>query len=1086
MNLRLSHVLILTFLFVLAASCGSDDDDVGLRAASPSDGPQINFDPEVRPFPDIPYPNDLMTRPDGDSPTGLRVNLPGPEEGFQEADVRGTLNEAPGFGLFSPITLSFDKPLDVEGLIERHQQTTPDFSDDAVYLVNVDPDSPGYGEFELLDMGLGNFPLTHARPDGFFPNDRRSDGTNLLFPSAEHHGGEPNLRDPGADPLEFGQLLDFYERKTNTLILRSVEPLKPATRYAVVLTSAVRGEDFRPVDSPFDAINHTHQTDDLEPIREILPEAFPERFDSALANIRFAWSFTTDVPTAPLEEIRAGLYGYGSMAELADEFPAEFHTIHNVTGEDDDQMTFSLDAILPIVLQLAADEVGSGGAGLLEDSYDYVSHLVSGSFLSPNLLGPEDGIGIAEPDEIITIETPRGTVDITATEVPFLCVVPRAEYGTDPPFPVIIYSHAISSTRLEVLGFAGAMAKFGFASCTIDAAGHGVDIPSEFEDLLSTVASNQNLENLPFVLDFHRARDLTNNGTVDSGGDYFTSDMIHSRAMIGQTTIDQMQLVRILRSFDGTKRFVGDERPLEATRDVDADWDQSGDGEAELAGDFTGDGKIDFGGDRPYVTWGTSLGGIQSSILAAVEPTVAAGASNAGGGGLGDIAVRTTIGNVRASVILRMMGPVLIGNPSADGQSTVLQWLLPVTTGARTVPLAEVPALEDGDRVVIRNLAREQHDAIGSERARSEDVVEDGIFRLGTAAEAMGPAQRRTELGFDATLDLYEDVMGCTEARECADVSCDDDHYCSPDGQCRPLAGCWGEFDPDAISEEMREQYDRRVIDDPTEFGDPLVVEIYGSDDELKEEIDTFEYELIDQNILYPEGAPLAALSDGWGLTRQTPEFRQFVGTAQTLLEHVDPAAWAPHLSLRPLEYEYETADFQHGATNFLTIGTLGDQVVPISASIAIARAAGAIETLEPDFYYGMPQNQYLIENYVYEGIPELDRFRLYPQNLFDPDGLDQGRWPAPKPTAAPPVRATRHTDTGVNALRLGYLDAGGEHTFNVPDPSREFDGHAFLTNQVGWFLATGGQVISDDICLEDYMMESCGFFASPEFTNPL
>ena len=1078
-------------VLVLSLGCQDEDDgETGLRHAGHAGGPQIQFELEAYPFPNIPFPNDRLTRRDADSPTGVRVDLPAASGDYGEARFRSAFNEAAGFGVFSPITISFDRPLDVEELIARHQHLTPDFSDDAVYLVNVDPESATYGELSLLDMGLGNFPITLARPDNYYENDRRSDGTNMLFSTARHHGGEPNLRHPDGDPFEFREVLDFYERETNTLLLRPVHPLEPGAKYAVVLTSAVRGEDIRPVDSPFDWINDPAQTDTIEPLREILPEVLPERFDATLDNVRFAWSFTTDVPTETLEMVRAGLYGHGPLAELDEMFPPNIHRIHNVTGSDDHtQMMFELDALLPALLPLIGDQASSATVDVMQESFGFVDYIVSGSFMSPNLLGEMDGMALdGQPD--LVVDTPRSTVEITRTEVPFLCVAPDIRGENDAPFPVIIYSHAIGSTRLEILGFAGSMAKFGFATCTIDAAGHGLDIPDEFADILDNVASQQNLENLPTVLGYHRARDLTNDGDVDSSGDYVTSNMVHTRNMFRQTTIDQMQLVRILRSFDGERSFVdgaGEWQAIESEiEEIAADWDLNGDGEPQLAGDFSGDGVVDFGGERPYVTWGTSLGGIQSTVLAAAEPTIVAGASNAGGGGMADIAVRSTISNVRSSTMLRMFGPLVVGNTSADGETTRLEWLLPEVRRTRRVSLATIDGLDDGDRVVLRNLEREEHEDLPEQAAYNEIIVEDGAFRVGVAAEAVRPIHRRFQLGFDASIDLYEEIMGCVETSECGELECDDGQYCSHSGQCRPLSSCVTDFDPRDLPVELAEEYERRVIDDPTEYGDRLVLEIYDANGDKKERIDTFQDPAIDQNIHYPVGSPLAALSDGWGLTRQTPEMRQFVGLAQMIIEPVDPAVWAPHLSIRPLEYPYESEPFQRGETNFLTIATVGDQVVPVSSSIAIARAAGAIETFEPDYYYEMPPNQYLIENYVYEGISWLNRFPEYPNTLFDPDVLDIDRWEGPKPNAAPPVRATQYTDHGVNALRFGYLDPTGEHTFNVPDPSLPFDAAAFLTNQVGWFLSSGGVVLSDELCLEDFMMTECGFFSPTSFFNPL
>lgn len=1051
-------------------SCEVEQEEpVALGEADRSGGPAVQFDAEAHPFPDTPFPNDYFTAVDETSPTGIRVDLPGATEGYAEARVRGELNSRAGFGVFSPVSVSFDQPLDVESLVDRHQKPTPDFSDDAVLLVNVDPMSADYGEFQLLDMGLGNYPVTLSRPDGYYDHDPKSDGTNLLFPSADHHGGEVNLLEPGADPYEPGQLLEFYERETNTLIMRPVRPLQPETKYAVVLTEELRGENGLPVDSPFEWVNDPKQTDDLSALRRILPKQLPQRFDGELDNVRFAWSFTTGSPGESLREIRAGLYGEGPMAELSDVFRPRLHMIHDVKGTGEEPLTFELDELIEEILPLAGGEFGDVATDAIEESLGGVDYFVSGSFLSPSFLGQDDGLahGDAAFDDLaFEIDTRRGTKRIQPVEVPFICAIPEPIGATQRPYPVIIYSHAIGSMRFEALGFAGTMAKFGFATCTVESPAHGVDVPSEHELTIENVANNYELHNLPGVIDTQRARDLSNDGDPDSGGDYFTADLVQTRNMIRQTTIDQMQLIRILRSYDGDRHFAhfGEGVDYESEHaDLAAGWDQRGNGRAEVAGDFSGDGVVDLGGDRPYVTWGTSLGGIQSSILAGVDPVVVAGASNAGGAGLIDIAMRSTNNHVRSSVMLRLMGPVLVGEPTGDGEATRLRWVLPEDTGVRRVHLAEVPLLEDGQRVVVRNPAREQVDVLSPDQTRGEAVVEDGVFRLGVPAEAQPPAARRVELGFDPEVELWEAV--------------------DPD------------VDPDQLPDDLVDDYERRIVDDATRFGDPLVVEIYDADGERVETIDSFPEDTVDAGILYPAGTPLAALSEGWGLERQTPEIRRFFEIGQLLMEPVDPVMWASKYHDHPDVYDYESEVFRRGDTNFLSVGTLGDQVVPINASIAIARAAGAVDTLKADPDYGVPENQMLIDEFVYEGIAELDRFPDYPNTLFDPDDLDDGLWRPDgqqelegpvKPVASPPLRATKTTDNGIQALRLGYLDRTGEHTFNLPEPDSPFDMPSFLTNQVGWFLAGGGREISDDHCQEELAMTECAFFDVEEFKNPL
>lgn len=1066
--------VVLMMGLLMAAGCSDDPDPEtdevgleGLTVANPSGGAAIEFDEEYDQFPNAPFPNDAFTRPSSSSPTGLRLDLAGPTSGYAEARVRGALNEASGFGVYAPITLSFDAPLDVESIIERHHHDTPDFSDDVVYLVDVDPDSPHFGQFHLLDMGLGNYPLTLSDIEAYFDNDPKADGTNLLFPTEPHHGGEPNLRTEGGDPLAFGELLDFYERETNTLIMRPVRPLESGTTYAVVITDELADEEGLAIDSPFEWINDPEQTEALEPLRDILPDAFPERFDSDLAGVRFTWSFTTGTPEEFLKQVRRGLYGQGPMSELHDLFPPRIHTLHDVKGTGEDPLTFSLEPVFDMVFSLAASELGDDAADALEETIGDIDYMVSGTFLSPSFLGNDDGICLATnfDERSFNVDTPRGTKRVQPVEVPFTCAVPKNLGQTQAPFPVVIYSHAIGSTRFELLAFAGTLAKFGFATCALASPGHGVPLPSEFRPLLENLAQIHSLHNLPDLLEIHRARDLTNDGDSDSGGDYFTADMLWSRKMIQQTTIDQMQLIRILRSFDGTRRFAEPEEAFEHRSPyahIDAGWDQSGDGNPEIAGDFTGDGVVDFGGDREYVTMGTSLGGIQSAILAGADPSVVAGVSNAGGGGLTDIAVRSTNSNVQSSVMLRAMGLLLVGHPVDDGEMTRMRWLVPDDTGVRRVHFVDLPALEDGQRVVVRNLRRESIDALSDEDARAEDIVTGGAFRVGIAADAIHPATRRFELGFDPSLDP------------------------------------WDDYEPDQIPDELPAEefkdYQRRIVDDPTRYGDPLVIEIYDEQDELIHQIDTFPTDTVDAGILYPEGASLAALSEGWGLERQTPEFRRFLEFGQILLEPVDPVVWARDYAPQRRHFPFGV-NSSAGHTNYLVIGTLGDQVVPINTAIAIARASGAVNILEAHPDYGKPENQMLIDEFVYEGISHLDRFADFPNTLFDPDDLDEGLWrpdglfeePGPiKPAASPPLRASWQTDDGLQALRLGYLDRTGEHTFNLPEPSSPFDAPAFLANQSGWFLATGGQQISDDHCQQELAMTGCGFFTAESFENPL
>ncbi|MFP4598162.1 MAG: hypothetical protein ACLFVJ_07920 [Persicimonas sp.] len=1126
----------LAALITLAAGCFDDNQPPeGLRTSEQSGGPQVVFNLDDWPFPDIPFPNDVATRADPDSPTGRRINVSYFGATDAEAKVRKSINRMSGFGVYTPISVSFNAPLDVERVIERHQESVPDFADDVVYLVDVDPDSPEFGELKMLDMGRGNFPLTLNSPNAYFANDSRSQGSNLLFETVAEEdtngNGEldpmedtdddgvwdrPNTRTPDGDPLAPGELLDFYERETNSLIIRSMRPLRSETTYAVVLTSDLVGEDGSPVESPFPAINHARQTPELEPLRDILPNRFPDRFDSDLDGVQFAWTFTTGSPTRELEAVRAGLYGHGPLSWLAEEYPAEFKLIHNPGPEDDEApMTFSLDELIPLLTPVAADALGSGGdTAVLEEALLEIEYMVSGSFMSPYFLG--DSSGLADPgadaplketnpldvDEVFDIDLADGTARVRPGEVTFHCAVPSKQEGREPPYPTIIYSHAISSTRLEMIAFAGQMAKFGLATCTIDAAGHGLDIPSNYDDLLDDVAANVGLPQLREVLTHDRARDLDNDGAVETGEDYFVSDILHSRDMIRQTTIDQMQLVRILRSFDGEARWdneIDEEDPwIKARRPQVAGWDQDGDGEGEIRGDFNGDGTVDFGGDQTYLAWGTSLGGLQTAVLSGIEPTIRAGASNAGGGGLGDIATRTDIGNVRVGVFLPMFGPLLTGTaPTEDGEINGpmrLQWHLASGISERRVPMGTIDDIENGDQIVLRNLERETREFIPDEERTAVVHVRDGRFRVGIAADADDAMVRRAKLGLDPEVSVEQDLMGCREVIDCGGVECEEDHYCAPDNTCTPLAECFPNFDASTLDGDARAELEPHLAADPTEFGDQLIIEVRSADGTLKQTIDTFPVNAVFQNVLYPAGAPLAALATGWGLQRQTPRFRKFLAISQMMLEAADPAIYARHYFEDPLSYPYEDDRYRDGWTNFLTVGTLGDQTVPINTALSLARASGVLDSQLSVDEYGTTENQFLVDNYVYEGLYWLNRFPDYENTLFDPDDLDNGTFMSthdsddpddPNPDAEHPLRATVETDYGVSALRLPYLNTHGEHTFNVPRTDRGFGIATFMTNQVGWYLTHAGQSLSDDPCLQELSMEDCGFFDTETFDRP-
>ena len=91
-------------------------------------------------------------------------------------------------------------------------------------------------------------------------------------------------------------LLTYYERETNTLILRPIWPLEQQCRYAVVLTNRLKGEKGKPVVSPFALKHHRDQAKALS----VLPKLM-SKYEIKASDIQFAWVFTTGSMTKDIE-----------------------------------------------------------------------------------------------------------------------------------------------------------------------------------------------------------------------------------------------------------------------------------------------------------------------------------------------------------------------------------------------------------------------------------------------------------------------------------------------------------------------------------------------------------------------------------------------------------------------------------------------------------------------------------------------------------------------------------------------------------------------------------------------------------------
>ena len=1118
-------------LLALAATlgCRSAEPLSGLSPAVATGGPMVVFDLQRKPLPELPFPNDLATRPDPSSPTGLRVNSSLIAPTRLEESLRGNLDRLDGFGTFMPISVAFDRDLDVLDLYNRQNNADP--SDDGVYLINLKT-----GQTAPLDFNGGHFPYTLSSTDQYFRNDPNFDVANLLFnvkgPLANFlHAPDPSYAAThGGLQQQVDDLLTFYERETHTLILRPVLPLVQETSYAVVLTNRVRDTQGRSVVSPHAGINHAAQNAELKPLLGMLPAGLQ------LGDVAYTWAFTTQTTTNELQAIARGLYGGGPLRFLSLQFPVQLGTsgavgdnsyrtamaILQATGNDPSAANCDnpkgpsyLPSPDPTAYILPSDKLASilknpavaklligtdpAEVQALVDSLKYVDYFVSGLFVSPSFLDTPDGSPF---DSSFEIDLHKGDARARFAKVPFLLAVPKArpEVGHVAPFPVVVAGHGYKSTRVEhILGFAGTFAKFGLATISIDAYGHGIAIPAVYQLAAQNLLCHAGL--LPFydALFSGRARDLNNSGESQSGGDFWTANTFHTRDVVRQSIVDWVQLVRLLQTFDGhgtmtmgSQSYLAGDFTNQRVPAVGGPqlWPQdllAADGQTKI---FPA-GAYNPGSDT--FLYGISLGGILTGVAAGVPAlanVVRAAVPVSGAGGLGDVGLRSTLSAVVQAVFLELLGPIFANcqwsasegrcdDGAGDAKPTLILIVQDVNQ-EQDLPIAPL-SVSPGDTVTACNLTQTGGPPTAGQPLPDgcKQVTVDASGKLRLAVAADWPTLQSTESA-PSSPGL-----------------------------------------PKTVDTQVLHAGDRLWVSVAPAASAPFV-------------IDTFQFDVSFDNVSYsstphqhqgqgclvkpgaaatdPHPCLLVAPARGFGLSRNTPEFRRRLALSQMILEPGDPINYAP----------------QHSG-NLLVVGTSGDPGVPVSGALNYARAAGLVELTQPDPAYGISVDQVLIRAGVGEGVANTRRYasttygpRADPalgphvrcdagadctgDVLVDPtgyscdangancaDGLNAPRLnpplqqqllrrtgPActPCPATAPGQPQTTclatngpvcnsigasvcdANSTGISGLLIPYLNRTGQHGFYNPMPSKPFDMDLYMANLIGrYFECRGGEL---------------------------
>ena len=389
---------------------------------------------------------------------------------------------------------------------------------------------------------------------------------------------------PGGAKVGINQVV--WEPATNTLFAESDRQLAQDTTYLLVVTRGVHDAS----GAPLDATTFRHdlnfgQTKDaaVKAYRKALLDALPMAMAGGAApgDIAAASVFTTQSITAISEKIRAQLTGSSVDFALGTHgertvFPAAttpLITVSHQTGAS----TFSNPSPLfaPSVPLFAG--IGTVAFGRF-DSPDYEN----GDALIP-AVGTKTGVPAVQSVNHLefTLWEPAGT----------------------PPaggWPTVIFGHGFTDTKDGApVAVAGTFARNGLATIAINVVGHGGGPNGTY-----TALTAGGPVTLP---DGGRAVDQDGNGTFDStegvNATGAANELIGNRDGLRQTTIDLMQLVKVLQ------------------RGVDVD----------------GNGTADLSTSRIYYA-GQSFGGIYGVQLLGLDPDIRAGVPNVPGGPINEIA----------------------------------------------------------------------------------------------------------------------------------------------------------------------------------------------------------------------------------------------------------------------------------------------------------------------------------------------------------------------------------------------------------------------------------------------------------------
>ena len=348
------------------------------------------------------------------------------------------------------------------------------------------------------------------------------------------------------------------------VLIEPLRPLSPATRYVVVLTSALKSEDglaAKPSDLFVVVRSETPVPDQTAPILQSLnatQRATLEALRSTLirpivtqlgalgiaeSDVVLTWSFTTQSVTNTLDKLQANVSAGSPVRLAAQNTGATLKTVNPALPAIANVYAGTITLPYYLTPPSSSDPTAPLTKFWLADG---TKPDTSKTFLGNPCAAFTTAAGLGLSPSVSTtacFPEPVKQADVT---VPVLITLPNADSGKTMPangWPVVIFQHGITGNRSQMLALSPALTLAGFAVVSIDLPLHGIG-PADSAAALRIPGVNERTFDLDLVNNSTGAAGP--DGNVDSSGTHFInlSSLITSRDNIRQAVSDLMVLTR--------------------------------------------------------------------------------------------------------------------------------------------------------------------------------------------------------------------------------------------------------------------------------------------------------------------------------------------------------------------------------------------------------------------------------------------------------------------------------------------------------------------------------------------------------------